>query len=71
MAFDWHSAPLTRSTVVDATYRSTQNVRRFLAQECGRAVPLDRGFTAWIRDGQPKTLGDVADRWRQQQGAEG
>ncbi|MEM7669876.1 MAG: DUF6434 domain-containing protein [Pseudomonadota bacterium] len=61
--FDWHSEPITRATPVTAGYRSTQNVRRFLAAECGEEVRLDRAFMAWIRDGSAKNMGDVADAW--------
>ncbi|MEL6475802.1 MAG: DUF6434 domain-containing protein [Pseudomonadota bacterium] len=63
MRLDWHSASLTRATPVDAGYRGTQNVRRFLRSECGPDFKFDRPFMAWIKDGTPKTLGDVADEW--------
>lgn len=61
--FDWHSGEITRQTPVSATYRNTQNVRRFLTAECGAGFKFDRAFMAWIRDGSPKTMGDVADEW--------
>lgn len=61
--FDWHSSPITRETPVDGSYRNTQNVRRFLTGECGQGFKFDRAFMAWIRDGSPKTMGDVADEW--------
>lgn len=32
MKFDWHGGEITRSTIVDAGYKHTQNVRRFLAK---------------------------------------
>lgn len=63
MNFDWHSGLITRTTLVDKTYRNTQNVRRFLALECGSEFRFDRDFMAWIRNGIPKTMGDVADEW--------
>ena len=63
MDFDWHGGVITRQTVVDANYRSTQNVRRFLVHKCGPEFQLDRDFMAWIRDGAVKTMGDVADEW--------
>ena len=63
MDFDWHGGVIQRNTVVDAHYRSTQNVRRFLFDQCGPAFKLDRDFMAWIRDGLVKTMGDVADEW--------
>jgi hypothetical protein len=64
MAFDWHSDGLTRDTPVDARYKNTQNVRRFLLEHCGADFKFDRGFMAWIRDGKPKQMGDVVDEWK-------
>ena len=63
MNFDWHGMDITRATVVDGAYKNTQNVRRFLQRECGEDFKFDRDFMAWIRDGSPKTMGDVADAW--------
>jgi len=63
MKFDWHRDPINRATKIDATYKNTQNVRRFLASECGEAFRLDRSFMAWIKSGVPKTMGEVADEW--------
>ena len=63
MTFDWHSAPLSRSTVIDKHYKNTQNVRRFLTQECGENFKFDRDLMAWIRSGAAKNLGDVVDEW--------
>jgi len=62
--FDWHSGRITRDTPVTATYRNTQNVRRFLRSQCGSGFRFDRPFMAWIKDGAAKTMGDVADEWR-------
>ncbi len=67
MAFDWHAHPITRQTPVTASYRNTQNVRRFLASECGKAFKFDRAFMQWIKDGREKTMGDVADEWMRRQ----
>lgn len=64
MTFDWHSDPIRRDTNVTPTYRTTQNVRRFLISECGEGFKLDRALREWIRDGRPKTMGDVADEWK-------
>lgn len=61
--FDWHSDPITRDTPLDRTYRNTQNVRRFLKDECGDGFKFDRPFMAWIKSGAPCTMGDVADEW--------
>ncbi|MFU2317261.1 DUF6434 domain-containing protein [Rahnella sp. PCH160] len=64
MKIDWHSASLTRTTVVDKNYKNTQNVRRFMVEQCGEAFRFDRDFMAWILSDAPKTLGDVADEWK-------
>jgi len=69
MAFDWHSEPLSRDTAVTQDYRNTQNVRRFLTEQCGPAFKFD--FMAWIRNDTRKTLGDVADEWQRRQGNNG
>ena len=65
--FDWHTDPITRDTPVTATYRNTQNVRRFLRAQCGPNFRFDRAFMAWIKDGTPKTMGDIADAWLSRQ----
>lgn len=69
MRFDWHSDFIDRSTLVSDSYRNTQNVRRFLREQCGEAFRFDRGFMAWIKDGTPKTMGEVADEWLRRQGS--
>jgi 2-iminobutanoate/2-iminopropanoate deaminase len=66
--FDWHGGAITRATPVTPSYRSTQNVRRFLHAECGAGFKFDRPFMQWIKDGTPKTMGAVADEWRRRQG---
>lgn len=68
MTFDWHGGRITRTTVVDKSYRNTQNVRRFLVSQCGPDFAFDRSLMAWIREGSSKTMGDVADEWRRRQG---
>lgn len=64
MKIDWHSAVLTRSTVVDKHYKNTQNVRRFMVDECGANFRFDRDFMAWIVNGATKNLGDAVDEWK-------
>lgn len=66
---DWHSHPISRDTPVDKDYRNTQNVRRFLRAQCGEDFVFDRSFMAWIKDGRPKTMGDVADEWLRRRSA--
>jgi len=53
--FDWHGGAITRATPVTPSYRSTQNVRRFLHVECGAGFKFDRPFMQWIKDVTPKT----------------
>ncbi len=33
--FDWHGGPISRKTPITASYRNTQNVRRFFQSQCG------------------------------------
>lgn len=66
MSLDWHAAPLSRETKVTPSYKNTQNVRRFLRQECGADFKFNRPFMQWIKDGDNLTLGDVADEWTRQ-----
>jgi hypothetical protein len=61
--FDWHAHSISRATAVTPTYRNTQNVRRFLTAQCGPHFRFDRPFMQWIKDGEPKTMGEVADEW--------
>lgn len=63
MKFDWHADPIDRATPIDAGYRNTQNVRRFMTRECGGTFKLDRSFMAWIKSGAPRTMGELADEW--------
>ena len=63
MTFDWHSGPITRTTPLDKHYRNTQKVRQFLVGECGESFRFDRPLMAWIKSGEPVTMGDVADKW--------
>ena len=63
MTFDWHGGEISRTTEVDADYKNTQNVRRFLAIQCGPDFKFDREFMAWVRNGVAKNMGDVADEW--------
>jgi hypothetical protein len=61
--FDWHRDQITIKTPVTNTYRNTQNVRRFLIDSCGPGFKFDREFMAWIKNGKPKTMGEVAAEW--------
>ncbi len=72
MGFDWHNGPITRAMLVDETYRNTQAVRHVLSSACGADFRFDRAFMAWIKDGAPKNMSEVADEWlrRRQTGLE-
>ncbi|CRM84679.1 hypothetical protein H097_03362 [Pseudomonas sp. FH4] len=70
MIFDWHSGPITRTTPLDKHYRNTQKVRQFLVSECGESFKFDRPFMAWIKSGEPLTMGDVADMWSRRDAGE-
>ena len=61
--FDWHSDPITRRTPITASYRNTQNVRRFFKTQCGPDFKFDRAFMAWLKSGDAKTMGSAADEW--------
>jgi hypothetical protein len=62
--FDWQSDRITAETPVTNTYRNTQNVRRFLKKACGPGFTFSREFMAWVKDGKPKTMGEVALEWQ-------
>ena len=62
-SFDWHRGCITRRTPITASYRNTQNVRRFFKSQCGDHFTFDRAFMAWLRNGKPKTMGDAVDLW--------
>ena len=61
--FDWHTDPIDCNTPLTDNYKSKQRVRRFLIAQCGPKFKFDRAFLAWIKDGNPKILGDAADEW--------
>lgn len=62
-SFNWHGDTITAETPLTSTYRNTQNVRRFLEESCGPDFKFNREFMAWIKDGKPITMGDVAQEW--------
>jgi Domain of unknown function (DUF6434) len=68
-SFDWHGAKITRATPIDASYRNTQNVRRFFRTECGQHFRFDRSFMAWLQEGAKRTMGDAADEWLRREAA--
>ena len=62
--FDWHRDPITRSTPITPSYRTTQNVRRFFQAQCGPDFKFDRSFMKWIRGAAHISLGDAVDEWQ-------
>ncbi|WP_417786922.1 DUF6434 domain-containing protein [Stutzerimonas xanthomarina] len=68
--FDWHSDLITNETVVTERYRNTQNVRRFMTAACGSDFKFDRAFMAWVTDGTPKSMGQVAREWLRRNASE-
>lgn len=65
---DWHSHLITADTPVSKDYKNTQNVRRFMIEQCGQDFHFDRSFMQWITDGTNKTMGDVVREWKQRNG---
>lgn len=61
---DWHAAPLDDTTVIDATYRNTQNVCRYFKSKLGEEFKMNRPFMAWLKDHPGETLGTACDVWR-------
>jgi Domain of unknown function (DUF6434) len=59
--FDWHSDPITRKTPITASYRNTQNARRFFRSQYGPQFKFDRPFMAWLKNNVQKTMGDAVD----------
>lgn len=62
-SFNWHSDPIDRTTLIDAHYRNTQNVRRFFRKTCGEHFKFDRAFMAWMKSAAGQTMGDAVDEW--------
>jgi len=60
---DWHSTPLDDGTVIDASYRNTQNVRRYFKRKIGDHFTMNRTFMAWMRANQGETLGAACAAW--------
>jgi hypothetical protein len=65
--FDWHADPITPRTKITATYRNTQNVRRFFRKQCGDHFRFDVPFMAWLKNGKPKTMADAVKEWKRRE----
>jgi hypothetical protein len=66
-SFDWHGGKITLETPITASYRNTQNARRFFMAHCGDHFKFDRPFMAWLKNGTPKSMGDAVAEWRRRQ----
>jgi hypothetical protein len=62
--FDWHGAPLEKTTLITENYLNTQNVRRFFVTEIGRHFSFNITFMAWMKSNAGKTLGEAAEEWK-------
>ncbi len=62
--FDWHSGKITADTLIDGTYKNTQNVRRFFKKACGDGFTFNRSFMFWMKTNTGKTMGDAAREWK-------
>ncbi|WP_420408497.1 DUF6434 domain-containing protein [Hoeflea sp.] len=67
--FDWHCDPISSATVIDSSYRNTQNVRRFFKAEIGDHFSFDRPFMAWLKAHRGATMAEAVTEWRRRQQA--
>lgn len=66
MDVNWHSEPLSLDTKITGSYKSTQNVRRFLKAHTGEDFHFTREFMAWMKSNTSKTLRDAIDYYKGQ-----
>ena len=59
--FDWHSAPLSRDTIITDSYKNSQNVRRFFKAHVGDHFKFNIAIMAWMKENVGKTLGDAVE----------
>ncbi|PHR23094.1 MAG: hypothetical protein COA37_10050 [Hoeflea sp.] len=64
---DWHSDPAADSTIIDANYRNTQNVRRFFKSAIGDHFKFDRPFMAWMKAHAGSTMAEAVAEWRRRE----
>ncbi|MEM5500334.1 DUF6434 domain-containing protein [Ahrensia kielensis] len=62
--FDWHSDEIMLNSVINDTYKNTQNVRRFFKAHIGEHFKFDRSFMAWMIDNHGATMGDAINEWQ-------
>ncbi|QUM76930.1 hypothetical protein HWV00_12150 [Moritella sp. 24] len=61
--FDWHKSDILDCTVINHTYKHTQNVRRYFKVKCGDGFKFDRGFMLWMKNAEGSTMEDAAQEW--------
>lgn len=59
--------PLTRATVIDATFRCSQELRRFFEAEIGPNFHFDAFMRDLVKNGQGKTLEQAINAWHAHQ----
>lgn len=67
--FDWHSAHLTRETLITDNYKNTQNVRRFFQLEIDPNFKFKIALMDWMRANVGKTLADAVKAFQEEQAA--
>ena len=60
---DWHCEVIDPETIIDDTYRNTQNVRRFFKARIGDHFRFDRPFMAWMKENKGKKMRDAVKHW--------
>ena len=65
--FDWHCDKITDTTLIDESYKSSQNVRRYFKSRCGDHFKFDRSFMVWMKENSGKTMGDAVAEWQSRQ----
>ncbi len=62
--FDWHCDRISPSTLIDASYKNTQNVRRFFKKHCGDHFKFDRSFMQWMKENTGKSMANAVTEWK-------
>ncbi|MFT5133460.1 MAG: hypothetical protein ACI9SC_001932 [Gammaproteobacteria bacterium] len=65
--FNWHSDTITESTLINRSYKNTQNVRRFFKSRCGDQFKFNRDFMQWMKEAEGKTMADAIGEWLNRQ----
>ncbi|MEM8539761.1 MAG: DUF6434 domain-containing protein [Pseudomonadota bacterium] len=65
---DWHCEVVELDTIIDDTYKNTQNVRRFFKANIGDHFKFDRSFMKWMTDHKGSTMQDAINEWQKRHG---